>query len=86
MQQKKNSGRGQILFHSTVYRHIEKSCICKLLGYTVLLQLLYKGNKGENVALNKLYFCRQEANADEFEDKEWTFVIEGVSKTLRFNI
>lgn len=24
-----------------------------------------------------IYF--QEANADEFEDKEWTFVIEGVS-------
>lgn len=26
-----------------------------------------------------LFSCLQEVNADEFEDKEWTFVIEGVS-------
>lgn len=29
-----------------------------------------------------LFLSLQEANADEFEDKEWTFVIEGVSITV----
>ena len=36
----------------------------------------------EDVQLSEsycLFSSLQEANADEFEDKEWTFVIEGVS-------
>lgn len=29
-----------------------------------------------------VFLSPQDANADEFEDKEWTFVIEGVSISL----
>lgn len=31
------------------------------------------------MVINMVVIYIQEANADEFEDKEWTFVIEGVS-------
>lgn len=42
-----------------------------------------KSFTGNNVCL---FSCPQEVNADEFEDKEWTFVIEGVSISRLFDL